>query len=291
MRSKLPELRRVALITNEEICDRDWARKLTRKDYVDTKRHEVESQVEVGDQVLRNTKINKLSPNHDSSPCEVIDRNREVTLRKKDGVEVKRNVSFVRKYQENGFSESESVVPLQPIASTLESATPLQPIASTLESATPLQPIASTLESATPLQPIASTLESATPLQPIANPLESATPLQPIANPLESATPLQPLANPLESATPLQPIANPLESATPLQPIANPLESATPLQPIANPLDSATPLQPITSQPVASSISVQQTVNPSSPMLKASLRPTRIIRLPKQFDDYELSKA
>ena len=137
--------------------------------------------MEVGDQVLlRNTKINKLSPNYDPSPCEVIDRNRgEVTLKKKDGVEVKRNVSFVKKYQENGTTESESVVPLQPIA--------------------------------------------------------------------------------------------------------NPLESVTPLQPITS--------QPIASQPVASPISVQQTVNPSSPMLKASLRPTRIIRLPKRFDDYELSKA
>ena len=57
---------------------------------MDTKRHAVERQVEVGDQVLlRNTKINKLSPNYDPSPCEVIDRNRgEVTLRKTDGVEV-----------------------------------------------------------------------------------------------------------------------------------------------------------------------------------------------------------
>ena len=52
MRSKLPELRRGVPITNEEIRDRDWARKLTQKDYMDTKRHTVESQVEVEDQVL-----------------------------------------------------------------------------------------------------------------------------------------------------------------------------------------------------------------------------------------------
>ena len=170
MPSKLPELRREAPITNEEIRDRDWARKLTQKDYVDAKKHAVESQVEVGDQVLlRNTKINKLSPTYDPSPCEVMDRSRgEVTLRKKDGVEVKRNVSFVKKYQENGTTESESVVPLQPITS---------------------QPIAS--------QPIAS--------------------------------------------------------------------------------------QPIASQPVANPNTVQQTVNPSSPMLKASPRPTRTIRLPNDL--------
>ena len=108
MRSKLQELRREGPITNEEIRDRDWARKLTQENYVDTKRHAVESQVEVGDQVLlRNTKTNKLSINCDPSTFEVIDRITKVTLTKKDGVEVKRNASFVKKYQENGTSESE----------------------------------------------------------------------------------------------------------------------------------------------------------------------------------------
>ena len=135
---------------------------------MDTKRHAVESQVEVGDQILlRNTKTNKLSPKYDPCPCEVIDRTRgEVTLRKKDDVEVKRNVSFVKKYQENSTTESQSVVPLQPVTS-----------------------------------------------------------------------------------------------------------------------------QPIASQPIASPVSEQQTVNPRSPMLKTSPRPTRTIRLTKRFDDYELSKA
>ena len=61
MLSKLPELRREVAVTNEEIRDRDWARKLTQKDYMDTKRHAVESQVEVGDQVLlRNTETSCL---------------------------------------------------------------------------------------------------------------------------------------------------------------------------------------------------------------------------------------
>lgn len=131
--------------------------------------------MEIGDHVLlRNTKTNKLSQNFNPSPCEVIDRNTEVTLRKKDGVELKWNVSFVKKYQENGTTESESVVPLQPTAS---------------------------------------------------------------------------------------------------------------------PLEPATPFLPITSQPIASPISMQKIVNPSSPMLKTSQRPTRMIRIPKQVEDYELSKA
>lgn len=162
---------------------------------MDTKRNAVESQVEIGDHVLlRNTKTNKLSQNFNPSPCEVIDRNTEVTLRKKDGVELKWNVSFVKKYQENGTTESESVVPLQPTASPLEPETPFLPITS--------QPIAS--------QPIAS-------------------------------------------------------------------------QPIVS--------QPIVSQPIASPISMQKIVNPSSPMLKTSQRPTPMIRIPKQVEDYELSKA
>ena len=69
---------------------------MTQKDNVDTKRHAVEGQVEVRDYVLlRNTKTNKLSPNYDCSPCEVIDRNKEeVKLRKKNGVEIKRCVTF-----------------------------------------------------------------------------------------------------------------------------------------------------------------------------------------------------
>lgn len=67
MQSKLPELRHETPITNEEICDWEWARKLIQKDYVDTKRNAVESQVEIGDHVLlRNTKTNqtvsKLQP-------------------------------------------------------------------------------------------------------------------------------------------------------------------------------------------------------------------------------------
>ena len=78
---------------------------------------------------MTNTKTNKLPPNYDPSACEVIVTNRrEVTLSKNDGVEIKRNVSFVKKYQENGTSEI--MLPLQPTANPFESVTPLQPITS-----------------------------------------------------------------------------------------------------------------------------------------------------------------
>ena len=38
IRSKLPDLRREAPVTNEEVRDRDWSRKLSQKEYVDAKR-------------------------------------------------------------------------------------------------------------------------------------------------------------------------------------------------------------------------------------------------------------
>jgi len=58
--------------------------------------------VEIGDKVLlRNSKTNKLSPNYDLNPCEVVDRKGgEVTIRSPAGAEKRRNVSFVKKYTE-----------------------------------------------------------------------------------------------------------------------------------------------------------------------------------------------
>ena len=55
--------------------------------------------MEIGDKVLlRNSKTNKLSPNYDPNPCEVVDKKGgEVTDRSTAGDEIKRNVSFVKK--------------------------------------------------------------------------------------------------------------------------------------------------------------------------------------------------
>ena len=116
MRSKLPDLRREAPITNEEVRDRDWLRKLSQKEYVDAKRSAVASDVEIGDKVLlRNSKTNKLSPNYDPNPCEVVDRNGgEVTVRSTAGAEIKRNVSFVKKYQEKSLEAKVDVEPVRP---------------------------------------------------------------------------------------------------------------------------------------------------------------------------------
>lgn len=89
MRSKLPDLRRETPVTNEEVCNRDWSRKLSQKEYVDVRRHAAESEVEIG-VLLRNMKTNKLSLNNNPSPCEVINRKGgEVTVKSKTGVDVK----------------------------------------------------------------------------------------------------------------------------------------------------------------------------------------------------------
>ena len=96
MRSKLADLRKEAPITNEEVRDRYWSRKLLQKEYVGAKRSAVASEVEIGEKVLlRNSRTNKLSPNYDPNSCEAVDRKgREVTVRSTVGAEIKRNVSF-----------------------------------------------------------------------------------------------------------------------------------------------------------------------------------------------------
>ena len=61
--------------------------------------------------LLRNTKTNKLSPNYNPNPCEVLDRRGgEVTVRNSAGVDIKRNVSFVKKYQERTSNDGEIAV-------------------------------------------------------------------------------------------------------------------------------------------------------------------------------------
>jgi len=102
-RSKLPDLWREAPITNEEVRDRDWSRKLSQKEYIDAKSITVASKVWIGDKVLlSNSKNNKLSPNYDPNPCEVVHRKwGEVTIRSTGGAEIKRDVLFVKSIERN----------------------------------------------------------------------------------------------------------------------------------------------------------------------------------------------
>ena len=67
-----------------------------QKENVDATRIAVASEVETVDRVLlRNLKTNKLSPNYDPNPYEVVDRKGEVTIRSTAGAEIKTNMSFV----------------------------------------------------------------------------------------------------------------------------------------------------------------------------------------------------
>ena len=64
-------------------------------------RYIVVTEVGIGVKVLlSNLKTNKLSPNYDPNPCDVVTRKKgEVTGRSKADVDIKRNVPLVKKYQ------------------------------------------------------------------------------------------------------------------------------------------------------------------------------------------------
>ena len=103
IRSKLPELKREMVgVPGEEVQERDWASKLKGKAYADFKRGATPKSIRVGDAVLlRAEKNNKLSPNFNPAPLKVVQKTgTEVTLRNEAGVELKRNTSFVKKYNE-----------------------------------------------------------------------------------------------------------------------------------------------------------------------------------------------
>ena len=108
MRSKLPELRREMQATDEEVRERDWLKKAKGKWYAGGRRGATDSAIKAGDVVLvKAQKINKLSSNFNPSPFLVVKKEGgEVTLRSDEGVEMKRNASFLRKYniEDDGIS-------------------------------------------------------------------------------------------------------------------------------------------------------------------------------------------
>ena len=72
------------------------------KVYTDEKRHATKRVIEPGDRVLvRQEKTNKLASNFCPEPCEVISREgKEVVVRNESGAEMRRNMSYVKKYWE-----------------------------------------------------------------------------------------------------------------------------------------------------------------------------------------------
>ena len=100
-KTKLPELRSDKNILDENFRDRDWNHKLTAKAYADSRRGAMLSPVLPGEQVLlKNTNTSgKLSTNFQHTPFTVEKKEgQELTVRSPDGIEYRRNSSFVKLY-------------------------------------------------------------------------------------------------------------------------------------------------------------------------------------------------
>ena len=101
LKTKLPELRSDKNILDENVRDRDWNHKLTTKAYADSRRGAMLSPVLPGEEVLlKNTKTSgKLSTNFEHTRFTVEKKEgQELTVRSPDGVEYRRNSSFVKQY-------------------------------------------------------------------------------------------------------------------------------------------------------------------------------------------------
>ena len=100
MRTKLPDLKREVQTTDAEVREKVWENKIKGTKYADEKRRAKNSGIESGDQVLlKIQKTNKLSPNVHPDPLVIVKKDEgEVIQRSNQGVEIKRNASFARKY-------------------------------------------------------------------------------------------------------------------------------------------------------------------------------------------------
>ena len=127
--TKLLELRRADNLLDEGVRDKDWNHKWVHKTHADSRRGAADNPVMPRDQaLLKNTKaVGKLEANFDSEPYTVQSKEgSEVTVRSKEGVEYRRNGSFVKRYNppENSkeLTENTSEEPVSPTvtSSTLE---------------------------------------------------------------------------------------------------------------------------------------------------------------------------
>ena len=97
IRTKLPHLQPFSI--EDEVRDRDSERKEKGKVYADCQRNAGESEIREGDKVLlRQEKENKLSRPYKQSPFTAIQKNGNSVLIEADGVQCRRNVTYVKKY-------------------------------------------------------------------------------------------------------------------------------------------------------------------------------------------------
>lgn len=98
IKCKLPQLGEYQRFNEMEDKDREMKQKY--KDYADSRRHVKESDIVTGDKVLlRQSKVDKLSPAFCETPFEVVDKyHSQVVVQSPEGVNYKRNMSQVKKY-------------------------------------------------------------------------------------------------------------------------------------------------------------------------------------------------
>lgn len=104
IRSKLPGVEDFCPASKDtEFLDRDNERKQKGKDYADNRRHAQETHIRQGDKVLlQKPKSDKLSPAFEATPYKVVEkRGGRVKIKSPAGVLYKRNVTRLKKYEED----------------------------------------------------------------------------------------------------------------------------------------------------------------------------------------------
>lgn len=112
IRTKLPELREESVRPElVEVQDRDSEMKQKGADYVDLRRRAQKCGIQPGDKVLiKEKKKDKLSPTFCETPLEVVEkRGNEVIVKSSTGVQYRRNVTHVKKFEEESVGVEEDV--------------------------------------------------------------------------------------------------------------------------------------------------------------------------------------
>ena len=99
IRTKMPELRETT-VTDDELRDRDWEKKIKAKTYADERRGAQPNYLQTGDQVLlKKKKSDKLSAKFESEPYEIVEKKgNSVVIQSPQKVQYQRNVTEVKKF-------------------------------------------------------------------------------------------------------------------------------------------------------------------------------------------------
>ena len=104
LRDKLPTLpiRPMESDWQQLVRERDEQRKMTSKLYADTKRHAIETEIQIGDKVLlQKSKDNKLSTSFEEQPVKVNGKEGNALKLQTDDGHKMRNVADAKKFQED----------------------------------------------------------------------------------------------------------------------------------------------------------------------------------------------